>query len=417
VPRGTPFCWWGVVGAVLATGCPKPQPVTIGPEPELRVGLAAGVSIVRLGGVDGGELFVTDDGDGSPVAAIPAGATWAVVPDSTGGLALVRPDGSRTERHGGISAVNVTEGRFAVADGRRYRGRLNVVRVRSGLTLINRVPLESYLAGVVGQELGPRRPDEREALLAQAIVSRTFALRNLGRWEADGFDATADTRDQVYLGVVGESPQVWDALRATTGLVLRYHGRLIEAFFHSTCGGRTADVGEVFRSAQRHPYLRSVSDASSGGHAYCETSPRFRWREEWDGPTLHTILSRTLTSYMDVGSGGVPPIRDVQVTRTTGSGRVGELRIEFTHGDVRIQEPQVRGVLRPATDRPLLSATFHPAVTRRDGVVSRLAIEGRGAGHGVGMCQWGAIGRARAGQGYGKILTTYFPGTVVERLY
>jgi len=315
--------------------------------------------------------------------------------------------------------VNVTESRFAMADGRRYRGRVNVVRAPTGwgVTLINRVPLESYLAGVVGQELGPRRPDEREALLAQAVVSRTYALRNRGRWEAEGFDATADTRDQVYLGVVGESPQVWDALRATTGQVVQYHGRLIDAFFHSTCGGRTADAAEVFRSAQPQPYLRSVSDESGGGRAYCESSPRFQWREEWDGPTLHTILTRTLSSVLDVRGDSIPPIWDIEVARTTKSGRVGELRIEFAHGDVRVQESDVRSVLRPAADRLLLSAAFRAFVTRRDGVVSRLVVEGRGAGHGVGMCQWGAIGRARAGQGYKKILTTYFPGTAVERLY
>lgn len=414
--RGTSFCWLGVVAVSLVVGCPRPRPVTLGPEPELRVGLAVAVDRVRLGGAGGGELFVTDDGDGSPVGAIPAGATWIVVPDS-GGLVLVRPDGSRTALHGGVSAVNVTEGRFAVAEGRRYRGRLNVVRARAGLTLINRVPLESYLAGVVGQELGPRRPEERDALLAQAVVSRTFALRNLARWESDGFDATADTRDQVYLGVAGESPQVWDALRTTTGQVLEYHGRLIDAFFHSTCGGRTADAREVFSAARRHPYLRSVSDARGGGHFYCESSPRFRWREEWDGPALHTILTRTLASLMDVSAAGLPPLRDVRVARTTRSGRVGELRITFAHDDVRIEEPQVRSVLRPAADRLLLSAAFRAFVTRRDGIVSRLAVEGRGAGHGVGMCQWGAIGRARAGQGYRKILTTYFPGTAVERLY
>jgi stage II sporulation protein D len=269
----------------------------------------------------------------------------------------------------------------------------------------------------VGQELGPRRPDEREALLAQAVVSRTFALRNLGRWEADGFDATADTRDQVYLGVAGESPQVWDALRATAGQVLQYHGRLIDAFFHSTCGGRTANGEEVFRSAQDHPYLRSVSDASGGGHAYCDASPRFDWREEWDGQALHTIFTRTLVSLADVSGDSLPAIRDVQVATRTRSGRVGELRIELGNRTVRVPESQIRSVLRPAADRLLLSAAFQAFVTRRNGVVSRLVVEGHGAGHGVGMCQWGAIGRARAGQTYTKILTTYFPGTAVARLY
>jgi len=411
---GTPFLWRGAI-VVLLVGCPKPQPPALGPEPELRVGLSVGVASIRLGG--DGELFVTDDGNGAPIGAVRPGTVWTVVPDSGGGLVLVRPDGTRSERHAGISAVNVTEGRFAMVGGRRYRGRVNVVRDRTGLTLINRIPLESYLAGVLAQEMGPRRSEEREALLAQAVVARTFALRNRGRWEAQGYDATADTRDQVYVGADGETPQAREAVRATAGEVVRYQGRLIEAYYHASCGGRTAAVEEVFRSAQRQPYLRSVSDRARDGHTYCEPSPRFQWREEWDAPTLRAILTRTLAAVMSVGGDGLQPITDVQVARTTASGRVAELRIVFAHGDVRIAGPDVRTVLRPAPDRLLSSTGFRLFVTKDGPLVGRLAAQGSGAGHGVGFCQWGAIGRARAGQRYRDILATYFPGTTVGRLY
>jgi stage II sporulation protein D len=406
--------WLGPI-VVLLAACPKPQPPAFGPEPELRVGLSVGVASVRLGG--DGELFVTDDGNGAPVGAVRPGTVWTVVVDSGPGLVLVRPDGTRTERHAGISAVNVTEGRFAMVGGRRYRGRLNVVRDRSGVTLINRVPLESYLAGVLAQEMGSRRLEEREALLAQAVVARTFALRNRGRWEAQGFDATADTRDQVYVGADGETAQVWDAVRATAGQVVRYQGRVIEAYYHASCGGRTAPVEEVFRSAQRQPYLRSVSDRSRDGHAYCERSPRFQWREEWDAATLRAILTRTLTAVMPVSGDGLQAITDVQVVRTTASGRVAELRIVFARGDVRIGGSDVRSVLRPAADRLLSSAGFRLLVTKDGPRVGRLIAQGVGAGHGVGFCQWGAIGRAQAGQRYRDILATYFPGTTVGRLY
>ncbi len=160
---------------------------------------------------------------------------------------------------------------------------------------------------------------------------------------------------------------MWDALRATRGEVVWYGDALIEAYFHSTCGSRTAGVDEAFRTARGRPYLRSVSDESGGGHAYCDISPRFRWREEWDAATLRAILSRTLPAVMNVGGGGLQRITDVAVTGTTPSGRV--------------------------------------------------SAAGAGWGHGVGLCQWGAVGRARAGQDYRTILTTYFPGTHVERLY
>jgi stage II sporulation protein D len=400
--------------ALAACGHPAPALPAAGAEPELRIGLADGASSVMVGG--DGELFVTDDGNGQPIASIPAGERWSAVPEASG-VALVRPDGSRTPAHPGISAVNVTENRFAMADGRRYRGRLSVVRSTGGLLLVNRVGLEGYLAGVIGLEMGPRRPDELQALVAQAIVSRTFAVRNRGRWEARGYDLTSDTRDQVYNGVGAETEQVWNALRASVGLVITYQGQLIEAYFHSTCGFRTAGVDEAFRSAQARPYLRSISDASGGGHYYCDISPKFRWREEWDGASLRTILTRTLPTLMPLGGDGLQRVTDVQVSKTSPSGRVAELRIVFAHGDVRIQGPDVRSILRPAADRLLQSTAFQLFVTKSGDEVSHLVAVGAGSGHGVGFCQWGAIGRARAGQAYARIVTTYFPGTTIEKLY
>ncbi|HEX4601178.1 MAG TPA: SpoIID/LytB domain-containing protein [Gemmatimonadales bacterium] len=400
--------------ALAAAACPRPAAIAPGGEPELRVGISVGAPRVTLGG--DGELFVTDDGNAEPLGSIPAGASWTVVAD-TPGLRLVKPDGTPSERHFGISAVNVTEGRFAMADGRRYRGRVNVIRDPTGLTLINRVPVESYVAGVIGGELGPRRPDERQAMLAQAVVSRSFALRNRGRWEAQGFDAWADVRDQVYAGVAGETPEVWEAVRQTRGEVLRYRGEIIEAYFHSTCGRSTAGVDEVFRTAATHPYLRPVSDAAGRGHYYDEISPHFRWREEWDGPQLRAILSRTLPAVMNTSGGGLQRITDLEVSRTTASGRVGELRIVFEHGAVQVPGADVRAVLRPQPDQLLASAAFQLQVTKDGGQVTRVVALGTGWGHGVGFCQWGAVGRARAGQDYRAIATTYFPGTSLEHLY
>jgi stage II sporulation protein D len=365
-------------------------------------------------------LFVTDDGDGQPIGSIPAGARWTAVPDSASGgakLRLVKPDGTATEPHRGVAVVNVTENRFAMANGRRYRGRINVIAARSGLTLVNRLGIESYVAGVVGPEIGARRPNEEAAVLAQAVVSRSFALRGRGRYESLGFDAHADVRDQVYNGVAAETPQVWAAVRRTAGQVLRYRGEVIDAYFHSTCGFSTAGVEEAFSTARARPYLRPVSDASGGGHYYCDISPRFRWREEWDGQKLRAIFTRTLPAVMPIGGDGLQPIADVEVTRTTSSGRVAELRIVFERGDVRIPGGTVRSVLRPEADRTLSSSAFQLTVTKDGGRVSRLVAAGAGSGHGVGMCQWGAVGRARAGHDYRRILSTYFPGTTLDRIY
>ncbi len=393
---------------------------TPGAEPEIRVGLGVGLAAVTLGGDGGGELILTDGATGEPLGSIPAGASWTVRPDSGGGgLRLERPDGTvPARRRRGISAVNVTEQRFAVANGRRYRGRLQVVWSGAGLTLISRVPLESYVAGVIGGEMGRRREDEIQAMLAQAVVSRTVAFKNRGRWESLGFDLYGDIRDQVYGGVGAETPAVWEAVRRTAGRVVRYHGQVIDAFFHSTCGFSTAAVEEAFRGGSRRPYLRPVSDArGAGGKFYCDISPRFRWREEWDASRLRAILTRTLPSVTSVGGDGLQRITSIEVRRTTPSGRVGELRIGFARGEVRVAGTDVRQVLRPEPERWLGSGAFQLHVTTQEGQVARVVAVGAGWGHGVGLCQWGAVGRARAGQNYEKILTTYFPGTTIDRLY
>ncbi len=408
--------------AVLGTGaCRGPSAPTPAGEPELRIGLGVGLSRVTLGGADGGELIVTADAP-EPIGSVPAGASWTVVAD-TAGLRVVRPDGSRSAAHRRISAVNVMEGRFASANGRRYRGRVQVFRDRAGLTLLNRVGLESYLAGVVGVEMGPRRPDETQAVLAQAVVSRTVALRNRGRWESLGFDLWGDVRDQAYGGVGAEHPAVAEAVRRTAGQVIRYRGEVIDAFFHSTCGFSTAGLAEAFATAQGRSYLRPVSDASGKDRYYCDIAPHFRWRATWDRAALRAVLAHTLPAYANVGDTGpsgdaLPRIIDLKVTRTTRSGRVGELRIDLEGGrEVRIAASDVRRVLRPDTGRWLGSSAFQLEVTRREGEVAAVVAAGAGWGHGVGMCQWGAVGRARAGQDYRRILETYFPGARVERAY
>ena len=402
-------------------GCPARPSAGPSPsaEPELRIGLAVGAGNASIGGPESGELFVSEASSGAPVGSVPAGVRWVVFPDSAdpSRLRLLRPDSTRTEALRGIAVVNVTESRYVIANGRRYRGRINVTAGPGGLTVVNRVNLEGYVAGVVGPEIGPRRPEEIAAVLAQAIVSRSFAIKNRGRWKTFGFDAYADTRDQVYLGVAVETDQVWDAVRRTAGQVLKYDGDVIDAYFHSTCGFSTAGVEEAFATARARPYLRPVSDDRGGGHYYCDISPRFRWREEWDASKLRAILSRTLPAVTPLSGDGMQRITDVTVSRTSRSGRVGELRIVFERGDIRIPGPDVRSVLRPDADRMLSSAAFQLTVTKVGGQVTRLVAAGAGSGHAVGMCQWGAIGRARAGQDYRAILSTYFPGTTIEKAY
>jgi stage II sporulation protein D len=301
-------------------------------------------------------------------------------------------------------------------NGRTYRGIVEIVRDTAGITLVNRLPLESYLLGVVSAEMGRRNLAEFEALKAQAVVSRTYALRNLRRRAALGFDLHAGVADQVYAGSGSETPEGLEAVRSTRGMVLTYEGAPIDAFYYSTCGGQTADGVEAFRAASR-PYLKSFPDVDERGAAYCRISPRYRWREEWTGGVLLATLRRTLPAAAGVSSDQVGEVRDVWVVQRTGSGRVGRLAITLRSNQVMVDGPAIRQVLRPASGDLLRSAAFTLTATGAGRGITRLVAEGSGAGHGVGLCQWGAVGRSRAGHDFQRILAAYYPGAMLQRLY
>jgi stage II sporulation protein D len=381
-----------------------------------RVGLAVGAAGVTVAGLGG--LHVTDP-SGTRLAEIPEGEVWRLTVQGTG-LVVLAPGGGASTPSEAVALSSTRPEALILVDGRPYRGTVSALRDRTGVTVVNRLPMESYLLGVVSAEMGRRNSLEQEALRAQAIVSRTFALRNLRRWQALGFDAYATVADQVYGGAAAETPEGRAAVEATRGMILTYGGAPIDAFFYSTCGGHTADGTEVFRAANR-PYLRSVPDLAEDGIAYCSLSPRFRWHEEWTGQALRATLQRTLPTLppgtMGTAAGDVSRVTDVRVSLRTPSGRVGRLAISLPRGDVLVDGPGVRQVLRPVSGGLLRSSVFDLAVSRAGGQVVRLVADGAGAGHGVGFCQWGAVGRARRGQEHQQILTAYYPGAVLERLY
>ena len=378
----------------------------------MQIGLLVGAGSVTLGG--DATLTITQP-DGARVLDIPAGEVWRATAVN-GGIALATG--------AGVAAGTVAEGRVLPADstapvrvnGRPYRGTLALLRDRTGVTVVNQVGLEAYLLGVISGEMGRRDAGEQEALRAQAVVSRTYAMRNLGRWRSDGFDLQPTVADQVYGGILAETPEAREAVDATKGQILTWGGQPIDAFFFSTCGGRTADGTEVFRGADR-PYLRSVPDLDGNGVAYCSISPRFRWHEEWTGDALLATLRRSLPAVLAVPASRVDVVREVRVVSRTPSGRVGQLTIALGSGDVPVDGPLVRQVLRPGTGDILRSNTFDLSASRSGRRITRLVADGTGNGHGVGFCQWGAVGRAHAGQDYRRIVAAYYPGTDLQRLY
>jgi stage II sporulation protein D len=376
------------------------------------VGLVVGVSTATVGG--GGGLAVTDPA-GAYLARIAPGEVWRVAITGSG-LAVVSPTGGSSTPATQVDVVPDGSGAPIVVNGRGYGGAVTVLRDRTGITIVNRLPLESYLLDVVSAEMGRRGPADREALRAQAVVSRTYALRNTGRWSAEGFDLLSGVADQVYGGRGAETPEGLEAVASTRGQILSHGGAPIDAFFYSTCGGRTAEGTEVFRAADR-PYLRSVPDLAADGTAYCSISPRYRWQEEWSGDALRATLRRTLPPAVGVTAGDVGIVRDLRVTAITASGRVSRLTIGLDHSNVNVDGPLIRQVLRPASGDLLYSSNFTLTATGAGRGVTRLVADGAGAGHGVGFCQWGAVGRSRAGQDYQQILAAYYPGAMLERLY
>ncbi len=402
----------------LVGSCTPPESastVTIGPrstEPEMLVGLGTGLSRVTLGG---GAALIVSSLDGVPRAEVPAGAQL-IASGAGGGLQFTGALSWSPAAGDSLAFSAAAPDGFVRVGGREYRGALLLFRGSGGLTVVNRVSLESYLAGVVSAEMGRRDSSEVEAVKAQAVISRTYAMRNRGRWRAQGFDLQATVADQVYGGVAAETPLGWQAVLGTAGQILTFDGAPIDGFFFSTCGGQTAKGTEVFSGAER-PYLVSMADTDAAGQAYCRISPRFNWRQEWSGEALRDILRESVPAALGPTIAARAVVQSVRVREVSPSGRVARLVLAIDGRELTASGAAVRQVLRPARGELLRSSMFTLSELSARGSVTRLVADGHGAGHGVGLCQWGAVGRAREGQRYSAILAAYYPHTDLERLY
>jgi len=372
--------------------------------PRIRVGLVVNQSRAVIGG---GAALLLSSPDGSPLGRIPAGTTALVTRQGAGVRVEVAGASLGTME---AAVVSPEDAGFVRVGERDYRGVLDLVPIGDGLVVANRVAVEDYLVGVVNAEMGRRAPGELEALAAQAVISRTVAVRAIDRAPQRGFDLFATVADQAYLGVSSELPQGAEAVNSTRGMVLAHGGAPIDAFFHSTCGGRTADPTEIFSGAGGRAYLRTVSDQAPDGTDYCAISPRYRWREEWTGPQLTATLRETLQRP------ALGRVDAVDVASRGSTGRVLTVLVRHPGGRELVEGANaVRQALRPPAGGLLRSSDFTLKAAAAGG--GGLLAEGRGAGHGVGMCQWGAVGRARAGAAWEEILAAYYPGAELSRLY
>ena len=380
--------------------------------PPVRVALSTGQKVATISATGGWRLY---DRDGTRVLVrADAGDSWRVERRGAG-LRAVRSDGSETAtRRGPFVARPVDAGALVTWNGRRYRGELRIAATERGLVVVNKLPLETYLRGVVPSEIGDRTYGEIEAVAAQAVAARSYTYVRLGDGSRGLYDVVATTGDQVYGGADAEKPVADAAIEKTAGEVLFYGGRVVSAPYHSTCGGSTAEADEVWRT-NGEPYLRRVSDQVPGtDRYYCDASPRFRWAESYDGRELDALLERYLRNFTSVPKGPVGEARTVVIESRTPSGRVGTLAIDTDRGRYVLRGNDIRFVLRRPGGEILNSTYFSVEQTIGPaGHITSLTIAGVGYGHGIGMCQWGAIGRAREGQDYRAILQTYYPGTTL----
>lgn len=305
--------------------------------------------------------------------------------------------------------------------GKRYRGILRTVSTDSGTLVVNVLPLEDYLKGVVPLELGERPASERAALEAQAIAARSYTVSRLvaakaGRGRSAHFDLVPSTADQVYGGADAERPNASAAVDATRGQVLLYGGRVISAPYSSACGGETAAAEEAW-NGEPVAYLKRVSDRiGRSDRFYCDIAPRFYWERTISGSDINLAVQRYLRTVTQVPPQGPGELRSLRVVERFRSGRVKVLEVKTARGSFDVGGNASRNILRTPSGEPLPSSYFSLTTEGTEAAITRVVLRGNGYGHGVGMCQWGAIGRARAGQNARTILRTYFPGTTIGPL-
>lgn len=275
------------------------------------------------------------------------------------------------------------------------------IGIREGNRItIRKVPFESYVQSVILSEFAPPSGDRdvvEQMLEVQAVIVRTYALAHLNRHGAEGFDVCATTHCQLFepsrLTTSRWAPQSAEAVRQTTGTVLWFRDAPVEALFHADCGGRTSRADDVWNGAGR-PYLVSVEDdgPAAGAHA--------TWRYETSEAALVSALNKDPRT--KTGS----TLRGIQVLERDAAGRAERIAIHASEERI-VRGEELRDVLsRTFGGRAVRSTWFD---VRRVG--TSYVFEGRGFGHGVGLCQAGALARIRAGAKLPTVLQQYFPGT------
>ncbi len=360
-----------------------------------------------------------------------------------------------------LNGAVVTANKLSVLDGsdsyievnkRHYRGDVEIHRTygKRGLTVVNSLPLEQYLYGVLPKEISPDWPVE--AVKAQAVAARTYALYNMNKFKEDGYDVDASNECQVYGGRESESLRTTQAVDATQGKVILYQGKPIQAFFHSSSGGYTENSENIWGTY--YPYLRGVAD-------FDQNTPNFSWEKHLTPAQLSEALDKAGYNIGKLQSIELSPFKSQPVSAFDRgvSGRVTSIQISGDKGRVQLTGNKLRSILSlnstlfdikvivpvlktiefeitdNAGDRETKSVEINAKPAQEKAFLGKEAIHrisgnanetivfsGFGWGHGLGMSQWGAKVMAEKGpQGdtayFKEILRHYYQGVEIEKIY
>ena len=394
--------------ALAACGGPSRRMVTQEGPPELRVGVQVHVSRTA---VSSDSPFTLSDkkgvlwaGDGEPLQ-------FELTPNNR--IRVIQHGERIAEGKGPYWVRPDNHAHIIRVGGKSYPGYVELRRSgERGMNAVNIVDAEDYLRAVIPGEIAHAGP-YGQAARAQAVAARTYALANLGKYPEEGFDLYAGVQDQVYGPVEKRHPEADEAVWETRGQVLTYDSTLIEAKYASTCGGKVAAYEESFDAEA--PYLKSLTDKVDGKDA-CRASRYYRWEVRYSGETLRGILGKTLPSITGEALNGAH-IKEIRVEERGPSKRVTKLRIETDRQTYFVEKGDIRRLLLREDGGMLRSTAFEIKTTKKNGRVVEIELRGRGWGHGVGMCQWGAMQLSTEGHSYNGILNHYYPKADLEDLY
>jgi stage II sporulation protein D len=276
-------------------------------------------------------------------------------------------------------------------NGRRFKGGVQVIKRNVGaLSVINHLRLEDYVKGISVRETSHYWP--METLKAETVVFRTFALYRAEQFKNKEWDVSDDVFSQVYGGVEAERYRITDAVDKTKGEILQYDGKILPAFYHSTCGGATEDANVLWNI--------DLAPLKGVACSFCKDSPHFSWKT--------TISKEKIRLLWEKNGQRIKKINEVVIAGRDKSGRVMNLDIVTDQKDIEIAAKDFRNMIGPDI---IKSTNFKIIASSLD-----LTFEGFGWGHGVGLCQWGAYFMGKFGSDYLKILDFYYPGSNLIKL-